>query len=139
VTTSDPTTPARSQDERFQRVAEAALDDVLALHPVVATELGDHRFDDRLPDARPEALERERRTLEARQTPHVAIVFTTLLAMALIGCLAFQHTLSQGILPEEGKERLAYLAEHRPSVHAFWFGAGYPTHPTARELADDGR
>ncbi len=65
MTTSDPTTPARSQDERFQRVAEAALDDVLALHPVVATELGDHRFDDRLPDGRPEALERERRTLEA--------------------------------------------------------------------------
>jgi uncharacterized protein (DUF885 family) len=65
VTPSDRTTPARPQDERFQRLAETALDDVLALHPVVATELGDHRFDDRLPDRRHEALEEERRVLDA--------------------------------------------------------------------------
>src|SRR6266496_240324 len=36
------------------------------MHPDMATELGDHRFDDRLPDARPEALEEERRTIEER-------------------------------------------------------------------------
>src|SRR6266511_1336727 len=36
------------------------------MHPDMATELGDHRFDDRLPDARPEALEEERRTIEGR-------------------------------------------------------------------------
>jgi uncharacterized protein (DUF885 family) len=32
----------------------------------MATELGDHRFDDRLPDGRPEALDEERRMLDAR-------------------------------------------------------------------------
>jgi uncharacterized protein (DUF885 family) len=64
VTASDRATPAGPGDERFRRLAETALDDVLAMHPVVATELGDHRFDDRLPDARPAALEEERRVLD---------------------------------------------------------------------------
>jgi uncharacterized protein (DUF885 family) len=65
VTASDRATPAGPGDERFRRLAETALDDVLAMHPVAATELGDHRFDDRLPDARPAALEEERRVLDA--------------------------------------------------------------------------
>lgn len=55
-----------AENERFQHLAEAALDEALAMHPDMATELGDHRFDDRLPDARPEALEEERRTIEGR-------------------------------------------------------------------------
>jgi uncharacterized protein (DUF885 family) len=54
-----------AEDARFVPMATSILDQVLALHPEAATELGDHRFDDRLPDARPEALESERRTLEA--------------------------------------------------------------------------
>ena len=57
---------AGSQDERFERLAEAAVDDVLELHPTIATALGDHRFDDRLPDGRPEALEREHSVLDSR-------------------------------------------------------------------------
>jgi uncharacterized protein (DUF885 family) len=56
---------AGAEDARFVPMAASILDQVLAMHPEVATELGDHRFDDRLPDARPEALESERRTLEA--------------------------------------------------------------------------
>ena len=52
------------EDARFVPMATSILDQVLAMHPDMATELGDHRLDDRLPDARPEALETERRTLE---------------------------------------------------------------------------
>ncbi len=53
-------------DAAFERLARATLDDVLTRHPDMATELGDHRFDDRLPDERPEALEDERRALRDR-------------------------------------------------------------------------
>jgi uncharacterized protein (DUF885 family) len=66
VTPADRVTPPGPEDQRFQRLADAALDEALALHPDMATELGDHRFDDRLPDARPEALDAERRMLDAR-------------------------------------------------------------------------
>jgi uncharacterized protein (DUF885 family) len=66
VTATDRATAAGPEDERFERLAEAALDDVLELHPTIATALGDHRFDDRLPDGRPEALEGERRVLDGR-------------------------------------------------------------------------
>src|SRR6266545_3604715 len=53
-------------DASFERLAGAALDDVLTRHPDMATELGDHRFDTRLPDSRPEALEDERRALSGQ-------------------------------------------------------------------------
>ncbi|WP_434581839.1 DUF885 domain-containing protein [Carbonactinospora thermoautotrophica] len=52
-----------SPDARFAALAEAVLDDVLAHQPEIATMLGDHRFDDRLSDRRPEALEERRRAL----------------------------------------------------------------------------
>ncbi|WP_197651712.1 DUF885 domain-containing protein [Carbonactinospora thermoautotrophica] len=52
-----------SPDARFAALAEAVLDDVLAHQPETATMLGDHRFDDRLSDRRPEALEERRRAL----------------------------------------------------------------------------
>jgi uncharacterized protein (DUF885 family) len=66
VTPTDQATSSGPHDERFRRLASAALDEALALHPDMATELGDHRFDDRLPDGRPEALDEERRMLDAR-------------------------------------------------------------------------
>jgi uncharacterized protein (DUF885 family) len=66
VTATDRATAAGSHDERFERLAEAALDDVLELHPTIATALGDHRFDDRLPDGSPEALAREHSVLDSR-------------------------------------------------------------------------
>jgi uncharacterized protein (DUF885 family) len=50
-------------DERFERVAEAAIDDLLERHPEVATALGDHRFDERLSDPSRAALEDERRAV----------------------------------------------------------------------------
>ncbi len=42
-----------SESSRFQRVARTALDVLLEADPVMATSLGDHRYDDRLPDLSP--------------------------------------------------------------------------------------
>src|SRR5947207_13695507 len=52
-------------DADFEQLARATLDDVLERHPEAATQLGDHRFDDRLSDPRAEALEDERRAVSA--------------------------------------------------------------------------
>jgi len=49
---------------RFRRLAEDYLDDLARRHPDIATELGDHRFDDQLPDRRAAALDEERRGLD---------------------------------------------------------------------------
>jgi uncharacterized protein (DUF885 family) len=56
------TAPAEG-DALFEAIAAAALEDVLERHPEEATLLGDHRFDDRLSDPRPEAIEDERRAV----------------------------------------------------------------------------
>jgi uncharacterized protein (DUF885 family) len=61
------TSPAGSAGDaavRFRRLAEDYLDDLARRHPDIATELGDHRFDDELPDRRPAALDEERRGLD---------------------------------------------------------------------------
>src|SRR5205085_4679744 len=60
-------------DAAFERLARAVLDDLLERHPEVATDLGDHRFDDRLSDPRPEALEDERRAVSAHLSNLAAI------------------------------------------------------------------
>ncbi len=46
--------------------AAAAVDDILTHQPSLATSLGDHRFDDRLDDLRPAAVDDEIRALSAR-------------------------------------------------------------------------
>ena len=53
---------ARAKDE-FRRLAGDYLDDLARRHPDMATELGDHRFDDRLPDRGQAALDDEGRGL----------------------------------------------------------------------------
>ena len=60
-------------DTSFERLARTALDDVLERHPEAATYLGDHRFDDRLSDAKLEALEDERRAVSAHSSALSAI------------------------------------------------------------------
>ncbi|MGH8891556.1 MAG: DUF885 domain-containing protein [Acidothermaceae bacterium] len=47
----------------FEALAAAAVDAMLAYQPVLATSLGDHRFDDRLDDLRPAAVDAEVRAL----------------------------------------------------------------------------
>jgi uncharacterized protein (DUF885 family) len=47
-------------DLAFERIAGEALDDLLAIDPVDATALGDHRFDHRLPDRSPSGVDEAR-------------------------------------------------------------------------------
>ena len=51
-------------DREFATLAGEYLDDRAERHPSVATSLGDHRFDDRLPDLSAAALADERRALD---------------------------------------------------------------------------
>jgi uncharacterized protein (DUF885 family) len=51
-------------DGEFARLAGEYLDDRAERHPDLATDLGDHRFDDRLPDPSAAALASERRALD---------------------------------------------------------------------------
>ena len=53
-----------SADEEFTALADEYLDDLAQRHPDVATGLGDHRFDDRLPDISADARAAERRALD---------------------------------------------------------------------------
>ena len=61
---TSPAEPAGDAVARFRRLAEDYLDDLARRHPDAATELGDHRFDDQLPDRRGAALDDERRSLD---------------------------------------------------------------------------
>src|SRR5438105_311524 len=59
---------ATPQDEQFQQIAHDYIEGFLATHPENATELGDHRFDDKLTDYSTEARAQElARAKEARQ------------------------------------------------------------------------
>ena len=53
-----------SAEEDFAALAGDYLDDMARRHPDAATGLGDHRFDDRLPDLSDAALAAERRALD---------------------------------------------------------------------------
>jgi uncharacterized protein (DUF885 family) len=55
---------AETARARFRRLAEDYLDDLARRHPDTASELGDHRFDDQLPDPSAAALDSERRQLD---------------------------------------------------------------------------
>ncbi|MEY2527257.1 MAG: hypothetical protein QOE73_2028 [Verrucomicrobiota bacterium] len=48
----------KNQDAPFQKLAREYVDRLLETHPEYATELGDHRFDDRLTDYSPEMRDR---------------------------------------------------------------------------------
>ncbi|HEY1668036.1 MAG TPA: DUF885 domain-containing protein [Trebonia sp.] len=61
---TSPAGPAGDAAARFRRLAEDYLDDLARRHPDIATDLGDHRFDDELPDRRAAALDEERRGLD---------------------------------------------------------------------------
>ncbi|TVZ03652.1 DUF885 domain-containing protein [Trebonia kvetii] len=56
--------PAGEAGQQFRKLAGEYLDHLASRHPDRATELGDHRFDDRLADHRAAALDDERRELD---------------------------------------------------------------------------
>jgi uncharacterized protein (DUF885 family) len=55
-----------TQAEQFEAFAAAAVEDILVRQPVLASSLGDHRFDGRLEDLSPAALDEERKAIAAR-------------------------------------------------------------------------
>jgi uncharacterized protein (DUF885 family) len=55
-----------TQIEEFEAFAAAAVEDTLVRQPVLASSLGDHRFDGRLDDLSPAALDEERKGITAR-------------------------------------------------------------------------
>ena len=61
--TSPVDTPAEGAGTDLARLAEEAWEGTLAAQPVMATSIGDRRFDDRLADLRPEARAAERNRL----------------------------------------------------------------------------
>jgi uncharacterized protein (DUF885 family) len=56
--------PAGLATAQFRQLAEDYLDDLARRHPDIATELGDHRYDHRLPERGAAALDDERRGLD---------------------------------------------------------------------------
>jgi uncharacterized protein (DUF885 family) len=64
----------------FHVLARLTLDGLLERHPDLATALGDHRFDDRLPDQSAAALDDEVRWIDARLT-HLEALDETALAV----------------------------------------------------------
>jgi|SRR5665213_677829 len=52
--------------QTFEAFAAAAVEDILVRQPVMASSLGDHRFDGRLDDLHPEVLDEERKAIAAR-------------------------------------------------------------------------
>jgi uncharacterized protein (DUF885 family) len=66
------TVRATLQDEQFQKIAHDYIEGTLQSHPEYATELGDHRFDDKLTDYSAEARAKElARAKAARQALEV--------------------------------------------------------------------
>ncbi len=57
---------SRRVSRTFEAFAAAAVEDILVRQPVMASSLGDHRFDGRLDDLRPAALDEERKAIAAR-------------------------------------------------------------------------
>src|ERR1043166_7607727 len=64
--TNEPRSAADHEGAECGACAGATVDDILIGQPVLATSLGDHRFDDRLDDLRPAAVDDERSMLTWR-------------------------------------------------------------------------
>jgi uncharacterized protein (DUF885 family) len=68
--------------EQLAQVFEAYFEDVLRLHPVYATYIGDHRYDDQLPNSIGPAFRAERRAMTERYLASVKAIDPTQLSAA---------------------------------------------------------
>jgi uncharacterized protein (DUF885 family) len=93
-----------SADEQFMALADEYLDDLAERHPDIATELGDHRFDDRLPQRGELATEQERQALDA---------FAARLAVLDVAALGPELALDAAMLAEHVALRVFELDELR--------------------------
>lgn len=92
-----PSAPAITAEQSFQALAQRYLDESLALSPVLATQLGEHRFDARLDDvsvagqearaARAERYLEELRGIDRTQLSRAAQIDAALLRLELEGDL----------------------------------------------------
>jgi uncharacterized protein (DUF885 family) len=93
-----------SADEEFTVLADEYLDDLARRHPDVATGLGDHRFDDRLPDISANARAAERHALDG-----FAARLDTLEASALTP----EHLLDAAMMADSTARRIFEIDELR--------------------------
>ena len=70
--------------QAFRQLAEESIDSALEADPVAATWLGDHRFDDRLPDYSSDALSSRARTIDDQVTAIDAVDDVELDVMDLV-------------------------------------------------------
>jgi len=91
-------------DRDFVRLAGSYLDDRAERHPDLATGLGDHRFDGRLPDRAPSALADERRALDRWAAGLDALD---------AGALSAEHRADAAIMAESVARRMFELDELR--------------------------
>jgi uncharacterized protein (DUF885 family) len=93
-------------DREFVRLARDYLDDRAERHPDLATGLGDHRFDDHLPDASAAALADERRALDG---------WAARLNSLGTGALSAEHRVDAAMMADSVAQRvfeIDELAEH---------------------------
>jgi uncharacterized protein (DUF885 family) len=93
-----------SADREFASLASEYLDDRAQRHPDLATGLGDHRFDDRLPDPSEQALADERHGLDGWAARLDAIDVTALSA---------EHRVDAAMMTESLARRVFELDELR--------------------------
>ena len=93
-----------SADEEFAVLADEYLDDLVRRHPDAATGLGDHRYDDRLPDRSAGALADERGALDG---------FTARLAALDTAALAAELRVDAAMLSDSVARRIFELGELR--------------------------
>jgi uncharacterized protein (DUF885 family) len=93
-----------SADEEFTALADEYLDDLAQRHPDVATGLGDHRFDDRLPDISADARAAERRALDG---------FAAQLDALKAGSLAPEHQVDAAMMTDSVARRIFEIDELR--------------------------
>ena len=91
----------------FAELAADYLDDLARRHPDTATSLGDHRFDDRLPDESGQAQAAERRALEA---------FTARLAAIEVAALSAELRVDAGMLADGMARRVFEIDELRENT-----------------------
>jgi uncharacterized protein (DUF885 family) len=100
------TRAARAAAE-FAELAADYLDDLARRHPDTATSLGDHRFDDRLPDESGQALAAERRALD---------VFTARLAAIDSAALSAELRVDAAMLADGMARRIFEIDELRENT-----------------------
>jgi uncharacterized protein (DUF885 family) len=99
---------ASSADESLQSFFKSYLDERFALHPTEATALGDHRFDDKLDDLSPEALERSLKHLrQTRARLHKEIDHKELSRDSQVDFEILDHELGASIWLRENTKRFA--------------------------------